>query len=128
MRTNTVSTSGTNLGVIALGILAALLVAAVYTERKIPLLSSDRAAVVALVAIGMAICAQGIGRVAAAGAWTHPFSILAYLLGGAILLVGIAALAGKQVPPLSSYAQSFTAVTILAVAKVVLTAIHRLFL
>ena len=43
-----------------------------------------------LVLIGMAICAQGgIGRVAALGVWSHPLSILGYLLGGLILLIVI---------------------------------------
>lgn len=129
MKTNSVSTGGTNLAVIALGILAALLVFAVLTGRKVPLLSSDRAALLALVVIGMILCTQGgIGRVAASGQWLHPFSIPGYLLGAAIILIGIAALFGKNIPPLTSYYQSFTAVAVIAAAKLVLTTIHRLFL
>lgn len=130
MKTNSISTTGGgNLGVIALGILAALLVLAVLTGRRVPLLSSDRAALLVLVVIGMAFCSQaGIGRVAASGEWAHPLSILGYLLGGAILLIGIAALFGKNIPPLTSFYQSFTAVALIAAAKVVLTTIHRLFL
>lgn len=129
MKTNTLSTSGTNLAVIALGILAALLVFAVFTGRKVPLLSSDRAALLALVVIGMLMCTQGgIGRVAASGAWLHPVAIIGYLLGAAIILIGIAALFGKQIPPLTSYYESFTAVAVIAAIKVVLTTIHRLFL
>lgn len=130
MKTSTVSTTGgVNLSVIALGILAALLIFAVFTGRKVPLLSSDRAALLVLVVIGMAICGQaGIGRVAARGEWAHPLSIIGYVLGAAILVIGIAALFGKQIPPLTSYYQSFTAVVVIAAAKVVLATIHRLFL
>lgn len=129
MKTNTLSTSGTNLAVIAPGILAALLVFAVFTGRKVPLLSSDRAALLALVVIGMLMCTQGgIGRVAASGAWLHPVAIIGYFLGAAIILIGIAALFGKQIPPLTSYYESFTAVAVIAAIKVVLTTIHRLFL
>ena len=129
MKTNSLSIGGANLAVIALGILAALLVFAVLTGRKVPLLSSDRAALLALVVIGMIMCTQGgIGRVAASREWLHPFSILGYLLGAAIVVIGMAALFGKYIPPLTSYYQSFTAVTVIVAIKLVLTTIHRLFL
>jgi hypothetical protein len=129
MKSTTMATGNTNLAVIVLGLLAALLVFFVLTGRKVPLLANDRAALLTLVAIGMVMCTQGgIGRVAASGNWLHPFAILGYLLGAAILLIGIAALFGRQVPPLTSYYQSFTAVAVLAGIKLVLTTIHRLFL
>lgn len=129
MKTNTISTGGTNVSVIALGVLAALLIFMVLTGRKVPFLASDRAALLVLVVIGMLICSQaGIGRVSASGAWWHPFSIIGYLLGAAIVVIGIAALFGRNIPPLTSYYQSFTAVTVIAAAKLVLTTIHRLFL
>lgn len=129
MKTNTISTGGTNLVVIALGILAALLVFLVLTGRKVPLLSTDRSALLAFVVIGMFICSNaGIGRVAASGAWWHPFSIIGYLLGAVIIVIGTAALFGKNIPPLTSYYQSFTAVVVIAAIKLVLTTIHRLFL
>ncbi len=126
MKTNTVSTGGVNAVVIALGILAALLVFAVLTGRKVPLLATDRAALLALVVIGMAICMPGIGRVASRGEWAHPLAIISYVLGGIIILIGLAALFGKQIPPLTSDYQSFVAVVVIAVVKVVLTTIHRL--
>jgi hypothetical protein len=129
MKTNSISTSGTNLIVIALGILAGLLVFLVLTGRRVPLLSTDRSALLALVVIGMLMCAQGgIGRVSDSGAWLHPFSIIGYLLGAAIIVIGIAALFGRNIPPLTSYYQSFTVVAVIAVIKLVLTTIHRLFL
>ncbi|MGE5251496.1 MAG: hypothetical protein ACM3QS_14940 [Bacteroidota bacterium] len=129
MKANTVSTGGTNLVVIVLGILAALLVFAVLTGRKVPLLTSDRAALLALVVMGMFICSQGgIGRVAASGVWWHPLSIVGYVLGAVIIVIGIAALFGRNIPPLTSYYQSFIAVTAIAVTKLVLTTIHRLLL
>ncbi len=68
MKANSISTGGVNLAVIFLGILAVLLVFAVLTGRKVPLLSSDRAALLGLVVIGMVICSRaGIGRVSASG-------------------------------------------------------------
>jgi hypothetical protein len=129
MKTSSISTDGANLTVIALGFLAALLVFAVLTGRKVPLLSTDRVALLALVFIGIIMCTQGgIGRVAATHAWLHPFSILGYLLGAAIVVIGIAALFGKIIPPMASFYQSFTVVAVIAAVKLILTAIHHLFL
>ncbi len=129
MKANSISAGGTNIVVIGLGILAALLVFAVLSGRKIPVVSSDRTALLALVIIGMLMCSQGgIGRVAANNAWLHPFSIIGYLLGGVIILIGLAALVGKNIPPLTSFHQSFTAVAAIAALKLVMTTIHRLFL
>jgi hypothetical protein len=129
MKSNALSTTNTCPVVIVLGVLAVLLVLAVLTGRKVPVLPSERAALLGLVVIGLAICSQaGIGKISASGAWLHPFSILGYLLGAAILLIGFAALFGKNIPPLTSYHQSFIAVTVIAALKVVMTSIHRLFL
>jgi hypothetical protein len=129
MKANSISSSGTSLVMIALGLLATLLIFAVLSGRKIPLVPSERASLLALVTIGMLLCSRGgIGRVAAGGAWLHPFSILGYLLGGVIILIGFAALFGKNIPPLTSYHQSFVAVTAIAVVKLVITTIHQLFL
>jgi hypothetical protein len=129
MKAHSLTIGGSNLVVIGLGILAALLVFAVLTGRKVPLLSTDRASLLVLVVIGMVMCMLGgIGQVSASGEWLHPLSILGYLLGAAIVLIGIAALFGKNIPPLTSYYQSFTVVTAIAVVKLVLTTIHHLFL
>jgi len=129
MKTNTISAGGVNVVAIVLGILAATLAFMVLTGRKVPFLSTDRASLIAMVVIGMVICSNaGIGRMAASKAWFHPFSIIAYLLGAAIIVIGIAALFGKNIPPLANYYQSFAAVTGIAVLKLILTTIHRLFL
>jgi hypothetical protein len=129
MKTNTMSTNGINLAVLALAVLAALLVLAVFTGRKVPLLSSDRAALFALVTIGMLMCSQGgMGRVSASGSWLHPFAIIGYLLGAVIITIGVVAVFGRNIPPLTSYYESFVMVTAIAIVKLVLTTIHRLFL
>ena len=128
MKMNTASaTSGVNAFVAVLGILAILLVFAVFTGRKIPFLASEQATLLALVVIGLFICSQaGIGQVAARGAWWHPISVFGYVLGVIIIAIGIAALFGRHIPPLTGYHQSFIAVTVIAVIKVLLTTIHRL--
>jgi hypothetical protein len=129
MKTNAASAGGTNLVVIVLGILVAFLIFMALTGRKVPILSSDRAILLAVVVIGLFICSQvGIGRVSAIGAWWHPLSIVGYVLGAIIVLIGVAALFGRNIPPLTSYYQSIAAVAAIAVLKVIVSTIHRLFL
>ena len=127
MKDNSISAGGTSLTVIVLGLLAALLIFAVLTGNRVPILSSVRAALLGLVAVGMFLCTQGgIGRVAASGEWLHPISMIGYLLGAVILAIGFAAIFGKNLPPLTDFHQSFTAVAVIAAVKLVLTTIHRL--
>ena len=58
------------------------------TGKKVLMLSNIRVDIILLVIIGMTICSQGgIGRIAATGQWTHPLSIIGYLLGGLILII-----------------------------------------
>ena len=126
MKTNSVPTGRTSLVLIPLGILAALLVFAVLTDKQLPLLNNDRTDILALVAIGMVMCSHGIGRVAASQAWLHLLAMIAYLLGAVCLVIGIIALFGVHIPPLTSYYQSFLAVAVIAVFKIIITGIHHL--
>ncbi len=129
MKTNTISTSGVNPVVALLGLVAVALTVMVLTGRKVPVLTTDRMALIGLVVIGMAICAlAGIGPMSATRAWTHPLSITGYLLGAIIIILGVAAVFGKQIPPLTSYHQAFIVVVGISVLKIILTTIHRLLL
>jgi hypothetical protein len=125
MKTNTISPAGISGTTILLGILAAILVFAVLTGRKIPLISTERSALIVLVVLGMAMCAQGIGRVGAVGVWTHPLSILGYLLGALILVVAAAAIIGKPLPLVPGVHQAIIAVGVLGLSKLVLSVLHR---
>ena len=94
---------------------------------KIPLLSNVRVDIILLVILGMAICSQGgIGRVAAAQEWLHVQSILGYLLGGLILLVTLAVIAGWKLPLVQTDQQALLAIGILAGLKVLKALIHSL--
>ncbi len=129
MNTKSLSTNSINPIVIVLGIAAALLILVVLSGRRVPVLTTDRTALIGLVVLGMAICMLGgIGPMSRAGAWFHPLSIINYLLGAVIIIIGIAAVFGKQLPPLSSYHQSFIVVVGIAALKIILTTVHRLFL
>ena len=109
----------------------ALLFAAVtfigVTGKKVPLLSNFRLDIIVLVIIGMTICSQGgIGRIAATGQWTHPLSIIGYILGGLILVVTLAVFVGWKLPFIANDQQALLAIAILASLKVVNAVAHYL--
>jgi len=113
--------------IIGLALLAAVVVFIGVTGKKVPLLSNSRVDIILLVIIGMAMCTQGgIGRVAATGEWTHPLSILAYVLGGLILLITLAVFAGWKLPYIHTDQQALLAIAILVVLKVVNAVTHDL--
>lgn len=95
--------------------------------EKVPLLSNIRVDIILLVIIGMTICTQGgIGRVAATGQWTHPLSIIGYILGGLILIITLAAFVGWKLPFIASDQQALFVIAILASLKVVNAVSHYL--
>ena len=85
-----------------------------------------RVALVLLGLVGMAMCTVGIGRVAAAGRWLDPLSLVNYVLGGAAVGIIGAALAGWPLPGIATEWQALLAVLLIIALKVVLTAWHRL--
>ena len=113
--------------IIGLAILFAAITFIGVTGKKIPLLSNIRVDIVLLVIIGMTICAQGgIGRIAATGQWTHPLSIVGYLLGGLILIITLAVFVGWKPPFIANDGQALLAIAILAGLKVVNAVTHYL--
>ncbi len=113
--------------IIGLVLLAVAVTFIGVTGKKISLLSNIRVDIILLVLIGMAICTQGgIGRVAATGEWTHPLSIVGYLLGGLILLITLAVFVGWKLPYIANDQQALLAIAILASLKVVNAVTHYL--
>jgi hypothetical protein len=113
--------------ILILALLAAGVIWAGLSGRRLPLLSNVKLDILLVVGLGMAICAQGgIGRVAALGVWTHPLAIVGYVLGGLILLVTLAAFTGWKLPLIDGERQALLAVTILAGLKVLNALLHTL--
>jgi hypothetical protein len=113
--------------IIGLILLAAAVVFIGVTGKKVPLLSNVRVDIILLVMIGMTICTQGgIGRVAATGQWTHPLSIIGYILGGLILLITLSAFVGWKLPYIANDQQALLAIAIIANLKVVNAVTHYL--
>lgn len=113
--------------IIGLVLLATAVVFIGVTGKKVPLLSNIRVDIILLVIIGMAICTQGgIGRIAATGEWSHPLSIIGYILGGLILLITLAVFVGWKLPYIQNDQQALLAIAILASLKVMNAVTHYL--
>jgi hypothetical protein len=129
MNANSTMNSFPVLGVHIFGFLLIAAALALSLGVKLPFITNPRTVLIVFLAAGLVVCSiGGIGRVSASGAWLQPFSIIGYVLGALIIVIGVAALFGKPIPPLSSDQQSITAVAGIAALKLVLAAIHRLFL
>jgi len=113
--------------IIGLALLAAAVVFIGVAGKKVPLLSNARVDIILLVIIGMTMCTQGgIGRIAATGEWTHPRSIIGYLLGGLILLITLFVFVGWKLPFIANDQQALLAIAILASLKMVNAVAHYL--
>lgn len=113
--------------IIGLALLAVAVAFIGVTGKKVPLLSNIRLDIILLVIIGMVMCTQGgIGRVAATGQWSHPLSILGYVLGGLILLIALAVFVGWKLPYIQNDQQAVLAIAILIGLKVVNAVMHYL--
>jgi hypothetical protein len=116
-----------SLNVLLVALLFAAVIFVAVTGKRIPIISNMRIAMVALLVLGMTMCTMGsIGRVAVAGQWTHPLSILGYILGALILIVGFAAIFGWKLPYIQSDTQAIVIVAILTGAKIVNAVLHNL--
>jgi hypothetical protein len=115
-----------SLSVLIMALLAVIVLAIALTGARIPLLSNLRVSLVVLLVLGMAMCAQGIGRVAAANQWTHPLSIVGYVLGGLILLVAASVWSGIRLPYLQGDRQALLAIAILTSTKILNSVVHSL--
>ena len=92
---------------------------------QIPVLSNVLVDVILVVILAMAVCALGgIGRVAAEKAWSHPLSIVGYILGGAILLVLLTIFTTWKIPFITNDRQILLAVVVLSAVKMVVSLVH----
>jgi hypothetical protein len=113
--------------VLVLALLAAVVVFIGATGKKVPVLSNVRLDIILLVLLGMGICTQaGIGRIAATGEWSHPLSIVGYLLGATILIVATSVFVGWKLPFIQNDQQALIAIAILAGLKIVNAVTHYL--
>lgn len=111
--------------VLALALLAAAVVFIGTTGKKVPILSNVRVDIILLVILGLMMCTQaGIGRIAATGEWSHPLSIVGYVLGGTILLITLSVFVGWKLPFIQNDQQALIAIAVLVGLKIVNALTH----
>jgi hypothetical protein len=126
MKTNNTFPTTNTLVTIVLVVLAVLLVFGVLTGKKIPFISSERAALLVLFIIGFAMCPMGIGRVAATGQWVHPLSIISYILGVLIIASAAGGYFGFHFLYVIDARSGIIAVTLLVAVKLIISITHSL--
>ena len=116
-------------GITILVLLAATVAFIGVTDKRIPFLSNTRLDIIMLIVIGMAICSQcGIGRIAATKQWSHPLSIVGYILGGLILFITLAVFIGWELPFIQTGQQVLIVITIFVCLKMVNAVTHPLLM
>ena len=120
MKGNTMTIANNFFVPLALSLVCFAIAFATAAGKTLPLITGPRAALIALLVVGMAACMGGIGQVGASGRWTSPLAILGYLLGALILLIIIAAFTGWKLPLIQNDIQSVIAVAVLIAVKLVI--------
>ena len=109
------------------GLLAALLVVSVLTGRSLPLIRTDRAALIALALIGLVMCSSGgIGRAIGLYGWAHPITIIGIVLGVLVLVIALTSLMNVRLPMLPTDRAAFIAIAGIAVVKIGVMWVGRL--
>ena len=116
------ATSLTNPLLILLGLMSAGVVVGTLTGTRLPLIHSDRSALIALVILGMSMCALGMQTVTYG--WTNPFNLAGTVLGAIALVLAAAVLLGARVPYIGSERAAIIALAAVMAVKVVLAVLR----
>lgn len=130
MNTESSQTLGSNIIVLILGLLALSLVYVVATGRNLtmPVISTDRAALIALLVVGVGMCAVGgIGTSVSKYGWSNPVTIIGSIVGVITFLVVGAVLFGVQLPIITNERAAFLLVTGVIIGKVLFNVAVWLF-
>jgi hypothetical protein len=129
MKAETIAGSGQGIVSIVMALVGALFIFGVLTNRNVPLVSSSRGALVALVVLGFIMCSVGglSNKVGKAGFfWLSPFVILGILLGLSAAYVTFAGLTGRSLPFVTGEHGAFILLSGIIVAKWLLSRFHTL--
>ena len=130
MNTDSSTTLGSNIIVVVLALVAVSLVYVVATGRNLtmPIIATDRAALIALLVVGIAMCAVGgIGKAIDAYGWSNPVTIIGSVIGVLTLVVVGAVLFGVRLPIITDERAAFVFVAGVIVAKIVFNLAVLLF-
>lgn len=116
------ATPFTNPLLIFLGLLSAVVIAGTLTGTRLPLIGSDRSALVALFILGTFMCTLGMQTVTYG--WTNPFNLAGTILGASVLALTAAVLLGARVPYIDSDRSAIFVLASAMAAKVVLAVLR----
>ncbi|MBL8055221.1 MAG: hypothetical protein JNK29_00920 [Anaerolineales bacterium] len=117
MNANFTSLNWNALAAGAVGLVTTSLLAAYLLGIKLPVITSDRAAFLAVAGLGFLMCMLGMGKVVTGLGWTHPLSILGSVVGALILGLVLVVLAGWRLPFLADDRAALIAVVVLGLVK-----------
>lgn len=121
MKGNTMNTFSNLVAPLFLAVLVAIIIYGALAGRQLSLINSPRASLVALLVLGLTLCALGgIGQVGASERWFSPLAITGHLLGVMLLVVFISAFAGWKLPFIAGEKQAIAAVGVMMVIKYVI--------
>jgi hypothetical protein len=101
----------------AVGLVTTAGVAAYLLGAKLPVITTDRAALLAVAGLGFGMCMLGMGKIATGLGWTHPITLAGSVVGALILLLAAAVLAGWRLPFLPDDRAALLAVLALGLLK-----------
>lgn len=101
-----------------LRVMLVLFVLAVLAGMKLPFVSEDRSAFIALIHFGVAAGIVSNWRFIIGLKWTDPINIIGSILGMASVLVIIFALKDTGMPIISGYAAAFQVLGVLLIIKI----------
>ncbi len=116
------ATPMTNPLLIVLGLLSTVTVAAALFGIRLPFLPSDRATLIALLVLGMAMCALGMQTTQYG--WLNSFTIGGIVLGTITLAVAGAALTGIRLPYITGDRAAIIAIALIMGLKVLVAVVR----
>jgi len=113
---------------ILLGLMIAAIAYANVYNKSLPFISTPKAALIAILIVGMTMCALGgISQVGASGKWASPLAIAGYLLGAGLLVVLIGGIAGWNLPYINSQKDAVSIASLLILAKFMIGTVSYFF-
>ena len=112
---------------ITFGALIGFLIVGNQLGWAFPIMNNPRTTLIALGFLGMALCAQGIGRIAEDHRWTHPISLLGMLMGAVILTLWFGRILNFSLPYARTDGQAVLTLGILMGAKFFLARVYPIF-
>ncbi len=127
MKGNTMSNIQNLLVPLVLGVISAGIVYAGLTGKPLPVITGPHAPLIALLIVGLGMCAFGIVQVSISGRWFSPLAITGYLLGVILLVVFVSTLAGWKLPQIQNETQAVVVVAALMAVKFLIGTVSFFF-